>query len=72
MPFIFKPLNRCEKKELIRDIRETSIQIACVQYDLNFALYLNHPAEIIESLTAEVIEFKEYQLELETELKRRA
>jgi len=72
MPFIFKPFTCFEIKELIRDIRATSIQIACLQYDLNFALYLNHPINIIESLTAEIIEYKEYKLQLETELKKRA
>ena len=72
MPFIFKPLQRYETKELIRDIRETSIQIACLLYDLNYSLYLNHPADIIESLTAEITDFKEYKSQLETELKKRA
>ena len=72
MPFIYKPLQRFETKELIREVRETSIQIACVIYDLNHALYLNHPAEIIESLAAEIKDIKEYKSQLETELKKRA
>lgn len=71
MPFIFKPLNRYETKELIRDIREVSIQIACIQYDLNYSLYLNHPAELIEDFTQEITDYKAYKLELENELKKR-
>ena len=72
MPFIFKPLNRYETKELIREIREISIQIACVQYDLNFALYLNHPCDLIEDFTQEITDYKEYKSILENELKERA
>lgn len=72
MPFIFKTLNRYETKELIREIRETSIQIACIVYDLNYSLYLNHPAELIEDFAQEITDYKTYKSELEEELKRRA
>ena len=72
MPFIFKPLNRYETKELIREIRETSIQIACIQYDLNYSLYLNHPPKLIEDFTQEITDYKTYKSELVEELKKRA
>jgi len=72
MPYIFKPLNRYETKELIREIRETSIQIACLVYDLNYSLYLNHPPELIEDFAQEVTDYKAYISVLEEELKRRA
>ena len=72
MPFIFKPLNRYETKELIREIREISIQIACLKYDLQFSLYLNHPDNLIDDFTNEISEYKEYKLQLESELKKRS
>ena len=72
MPFIFKPLNRYETKELIRDIREISIQIACLKYDLQFSLYLNHPDNLIDDFTNELTEYKEYKLQLENELLKRS
>ena len=54
MPFIYKPLNRFESKELIREIHQTTIVIASIEYDLNLAIYLNHPAEIQESYAEEI------------------
>ena len=72
MPFIFKPLQRYETKELIREIREISIQIACLKYDLQFALYLNHPSNMLEDFTNELSEYKEYKLLLESELQKRS
>lgn len=72
MPFIFKPLQRYETKELIREIREISIQIACLQYDLQFSLYLNHPDNLIDDFTNELAEYKEYKLLLENELQTRS
>lgn len=72
MPFIFKPLQRYETKELIREIREISIQIACLVYDLQFSLYLNHPANLIDDFTNELAEYKEYKLLLESELQKRS
>ena len=72
MPFIFKPLQRYETKELIREIREISIQIACLEYDLHFALYLNHPSNMLEDFTNELIEYREYKLLLANELQKRS
>ena len=72
MPFVFKPLNRYETKELIREIREISIQIACLNYDLHFALYLNHPSNMLEDLTNEISECKDHKLQLESELQKRS
>ena len=72
MPFIFKPLNRYETKELIREIREISIQIACLKYDLQFSLYLNHPDNLIDDFTNELTVYKEYKLQLESELQKRS
>ena len=72
MPFIFKPLNRYETKELIREIREISIQIACLKYDLQFSLYLNHPDNLIDDFTNELAEYREYKLQLENELQKRS
>ena len=72
MPFIFKPLQRYETKELIKEIREISIQIACLKYDLQFSLYLNHPDNLIEDFTNELSEYKEYKLLLESELQKRS
>ena len=71
MPFIFKPLQRFETKELIKEIRETSIQIACLEYDLHFALYLNHPRNMLKDFTIELAVYKEYKLLLESELQKR-
>lgn len=72
MPFIFKPLQRYETKELIKEIREIEIQIACLKYDLNFSLYLNHPSTLIEDFTNELEEYKEYKFTLEQELQKRS
>ena len=72
MPFVFKPLQRYETKELIREIREISIQIACLKYDLQFALYLNHPCNLLEDFTNELAEYKEYKMLLESELQKRS
>lgn len=72
MPFIFKPLQRYETKELIREIREISIQIACLKYDLQFSSYLNHPDNLIDDFTNELAEYKEYKLNLESELQKRS
>lgn len=72
MPFIFKPLQRYETKELIKEIREISIQIACLKYDLQFSLYLNHPSNMLEDFTNELSEYKEYKLQLERELQKRS
>ena len=72
MPFIFKPLNRYETKELIREIREISIQIACLKYDLQFSMYLNHPNNMFEDFTNELAEYNEYKLLLENELQKRS
>ena len=72
MSYIFKPLIRFETKELIKEIRETSIHIACIQYDLNYSLYLNHPSNLIEDFTQEITCYKEYKLELESELQKRS
>ena len=72
MPYIFKPLSRFETKELIKEIREISIQIACIQYDLNFALYLNHPSDLIENFTQELTDYIAYILVLEKELQKRS
>ena len=72
MPFTFKPLNRYETKELIREIREVSIQIACLKYDLQFALYLAHPINMLEDFSNEIAEYKAYKLLLESELQKRS
>ena len=72
MPFIFKPLQRYETKELIKEIREISIQIACLKYDLQFAMYLAHPSNMLEDFTNELSEYKEYKLLLESELQKRS
>ena len=72
MPFIFKPLNRFETKELIRVIREVSIQIACLNYDLQFALYLAHPSKMLEDFANEIAEYRVYKLLLESELQKRS
>ena len=72
MPFIFKPLQRYETKELIKEIRDISIQIACLKYDLQFALYLNHPSNLLEDYTNELEEYRAYKLLLESELKKRS
>ena len=72
MPFIFKPLQRYETKELIREIREISIQIACLEYDIHFNLYLNHPSNMLEDFTNELAEYREYKLLLERELQKRS
>lgn len=71
MPFIYKPLNRFESKELIREIHQTAIVIASIEYDLNLAIYLNHPAVLKESYTDEIQEYKEYKNILLEELKKR-
>ena len=72
MPFIFKPLQRYETKELIKEIREISIQIACLKYDLQFAMYLDHPCNLLEDFSNELAEYKEYKLLLESELQKRS
>ena len=72
MPFIFKPLQRYQTKELIKEIRKISIQIACLEYDLQFTLYLNHPSNMLVDFTNELAEYKEYKLLLETELQKRS
>ena len=72
MPFIFKPLQRFETKELIKEIREVSIQIACLKYDLQFSLYLNHPDNLFEDFTNELAAYNEYKLLLESELQKRS
>ena len=72
MPFIFKPLKCYQTKELIKEIREISIQIACLKYDLQFSLYLNHPDNLIEDFTNELAEYREYKLLLESELQKRS
>ena len=72
MPFIFKPLQRYETKELIKEIRKISVQIACLKYDLQFAMYLNHPCNLLEDFTNELAEYKEYKLLLESELQKRS
>ena len=72
MPFIFKPLQRYETKELIREIREISIQIACLEYDLHFSLYLHHPSNMLEDFTNELVEYREYKLLLASELQKRS
>ena len=56
MPFIYKPLNRFKSKELIREIHQTAIVIASIEYDLNLAIYLNHPADIKEHYAEEIVE----------------
>lgn len=72
MPFIFKPLQRYETKELIKEIREVSIQIACLKYDLQFSLYLNHPNNLLDDFINELEEYKAYKLLLESELQKRS
>ena len=72
MPFIFKPLQRYETKELIKEIREISIQIACLKYDLQFAMYLDHPCNLLEDFTNELAEYNAYKLLLESELQKRS
>ena len=72
MPFVFKPLQRYETKELIREIREISMQIACLKYDLQFSMYLNHPSNMLEDFTNELSEYREYKLLLESELQKRS
>ena len=72
MPFIFKPLQRYETKELIKEIREISIKIACLKYDLQFAMYLDHPSNILEDFINELAEYKEYKLLIENELQKRS
>ena len=72
MPFVFKPLQRYETKELIKEIRAISVQIACLKYDLQFAMYLNHPCNLLEDFTNELAEYKEYKLLLESELQKRS
>ena len=71
MPFIYKPLYRFESKELIREIHQTAIVIASIEYDLNLAIYLNHPADIKESYADEIKEHKDYKNILSEELKKR-
>ena len=71
MPYIYKPLNRFESKELIREIHQTAIVIASIEYDLNLAIYLKHPADIKDSYAEEIQEYKEYEKILSEELKKR-
>ena len=72
MPFIYKPLQRYETKELIKEIRAISIQLACLVYDINFSLYLNHPSNMLEDFTNELAEYREYKLQLASELQKRS
>ena len=72
MPFIYKPLKRYETKELIKEIRAISIQLACLAYDINYSLYLNHPSNMLEDFINELAEYKEYILLLENELLKRS
>jgi hypothetical protein len=71
MPFIFKPLSRYETKELIREFRDVSVTVVMLQYDLNYAIYLNQPEKIKLGILLELADYKEYKLQLKKELERR-
>ena len=72
MPFVFKPLQRYETKELIKEIRAISIQIACLKYDLQFAMYLDHPCNLLEDFTNALSAYNESTLQIESELQKRS
>jgi hypothetical protein len=71
MAFIFKPLQSWQTKELIRELRETSVQVALLQYDLRMCAYLNHPIEIGTAILLELNDYKAYKLTLKKELEKR-
>lgn len=71
MPFVFKPLSRYETKELIREFRDVSVTVVMLQYDFNYAIYLNQPEKIKLDIFLELADYIEYKLQIKKELEKR-
>lgn len=71
MPFVYKSLGKIEFKELLKEIRSCELHIASIKYDFEYALYLGHPKQLLVEYGREIAEYKNYRLELITELENR-
>lgn len=71
MAYLFKPLVRYEVRELITELRNTEISIACLRYDYNQLKYFNAPSIDCDNVMCELIAHLDYRVVLKLELSSR-
>lgn len=71
MPFMHKHIEKVETPQLLREYRNTILQIASLDYDLKLHIYLQHPAVIKEQIADEMQEFIDYASSLGQEIEKR-
>lgn len=71
MPFMHKHIKKVETPQLLREYRNTVLQIASLDYDLKLSIYLQHPGELKEDLAVEMQEYIDYASSLQKEIEER-
>lgn len=71
MAYLFKPIIRYEVRELITELRNTEISIACLRYDYNQLKYYNAPGIDCDNVLCELMAHLEYRNVLKVELSKR-
>lgn len=71
MPFMHKHIKRVKTPQLLREYRNTILQIASIEYDLKLSMYLQHPRELKEDLADEMEEYINYASCLQKEIEER-
>lgn len=71
MAYLFKPLVRYEVRELITELRNTEISIACLRYDYNQLIYYNASSIDYDVVQCVLMAHLEYRDVLKVELSKR-
>ena len=71
MPFMHKHIKRVKTPQLLREYRNTLLQIVSIEYDLKLSMYLQHPGELKEDLADEMQEYINYSSCLQRSEERR-
>jgi len=71
MPFIHKHIKKVSTPQLLREYRNTILQIASLDYDLKLHMYLEHPVAIKEEVADELRDLIVYGEFLQKEIESR-
>lgn len=71
MPYIHKHVKKISTPQLLREYRNTILQIASLEYDLKMHIYLSHPVAIKEEIADELKDFIVYSEFLQKEIEKR-
>ena len=71
MPYIHKHIKKVKTPQLLREYRNTILQIASLDYDLKLHMYLEHPVAIKEEIANELQDIIVYGEFLQKEIESR-